>query len=315
VPTFCRHNRLEATCPVCSRKAKAVGKPAGPVPRRPRAASTTPAPARRRAAGADVRVRRLAGFGADDGFGSELVPGLRSSDDAARLAAEAAFAAARLEQLEAEPPEPLAAAALGEDREAAAELCALVALLAPLEEAADPFASVLAARDGAPLAELPRGPLAVDDPAATFAAFRRWAGGSAVAALRGDASWPAARRFERAFERLALPGLHRAARYELLVLAGRLGVVDARPWTLELAAAAPDDPVLVSAKRVFGIGDLALVTRRARALCEAGGVPMAALDLGLRNFASPGARLRRGVTPDEGLVAAAEARLRDALGL
>ena len=48
-----------------------------------------------------------------------------------------------------------------------------------------------------------------------------------AAALIGDASWSAERRFERVFERLALPGFSRAGRYELLILLGHLGLYDA----------------------------------------------------------------------------------------
>lgn len=312
MPSFCRHGRLEATCPVCTRKAKKAARPASAPARRPRTASGS---APRKAAAADLRVRRLAGFGADDGYESELLPGLRSSEDAARLADELGFAAARLEQLEAEPPGLLARAAADPDPDAGVRVCVMTALLGPLEDVDDPFAAIEQALAGATIDELPRGPLAVAEPSVTLAAWDRFARDAPVAALRGDASWPAARRFERAFERLALAGLHRAARYELLVLAGRLGIVQARPWTLELAAAAPGDPVLVSAKRVTAIGDLAMLTRRLRGLCEGGGIPMAALDLGLRNFGSPGERLERGVRPDAGLVEAAQGRLRDAFGL
>lgn len=304
VPTFCRHGRLEATCPVCSRKAKqAAGPPRvprraaqpRPTPKTASASSSASIDARRRASrkASGVTVRRLAGFAADDGYASELVPGLRGSADAARLGVELAFATARLRELEHDPPGLLAEIASMDDRDAAAELCFLVAYLAPLEGVEDPFVHVAAARDGAPLAELPRGPRGVAS-AATPEAWRRFAGGSPVAALRGDASWEPPRRFERVFERLALPGLARPARYELLLLVGRLGVVDVRPWSLELSSAAPEDPVLVAAKRVFGIGDLLELTRRMRALASAASVPIAAFDLALRNFATPAERVTAG---------------------
>ena len=63
----------------------------------------------------------------------------------------------------------------------------------------------------------------------TLEAYRAWAarGGSQAVAYTGDAV-AAERRFARAFERLALPGLHRDARYDLLVTLGRLGVDDLR---------------------------------------------------------------------------------------
>src|SRR5690348_16889110 len=74
--------------------------------------TTTPAPARSRAGSgrvansrtaSGVRVRHMA-RGADDGFHSQLVPGLRSSADAERLAEELAFATARLSRLSVDPP-------------------------------------------------------------------------------------------------------------------------------------------------------------------------------------------------------------------
>ncbi len=48
-------------------------------------------------------MRRLA-RGADDGYQSPLVPGLKSSVEAERLAEELAFAAARLDALASDPP-------------------------------------------------------------------------------------------------------------------------------------------------------------------------------------------------------------------
>ena len=50
-----------------------------------------------------VRVRRLA-RGADDGYRSGLVPGLKSSQEAERLAEELAFATTRLTRLATAPP-------------------------------------------------------------------------------------------------------------------------------------------------------------------------------------------------------------------
>jgi hypothetical protein len=304
VPTFCRHGRLEATCPVCSRKAKPAAAPPRvprraaqprPTPKTASAASSASINARRRASrqASGVTVRRLAGFAADDGYDNQLVPGLRASADAARLAVELAFATARLRELQGDPPGLLAEVATLDDRDAAADLCFLVAYLSPLEGVEDPFVAIAAARDGAPLDDLPRGPRGLTS-TATPEAWRRFGGGAPVAALRGDPSWAPPRRFERAFERLALPGLARPARYELLVLLGRLGVVEARPWSLELSSAAPEDPVIVAAKRVFGIGDVLELTRRVRALAGAASVPVAAFDLGLRNFATPVQRVTAG---------------------
>jgi len=101
VPTFCRHNRLEATCPICARKRKEgeVIEPRRATPRPARSASGR-APSSR---GGGLKVRHMA-RAADDGYEHELLPGLRSSVDVGRLADEMAFAAARLEELSTNPP-------------------------------------------------------------------------------------------------------------------------------------------------------------------------------------------------------------------
>ena len=289
MPSFCRHNRLEATCPICSRRS-----PAGVAPARraaPRAARTSaPAPRRRapRTAG-DLRVRRVA-RAADDGFEHELVPGLRASADADRLAAELSFAAARLDELEADPPGLYADVALADDAEEAAWLAFLIVCLSPLE-GPDPFAAIAGARttwvsgavpdlDGVAL-----GPRAAHGGAATLIAYRAWAAraGSQAAALGGEATWTPERRSERAFERLALPGFGRAPRLELLILLGRLGVTAVRPASLHLGEGA--DPVTAAAKRVFGIGDALNLRRRSAQLAQGVGVPVEALDLALFNWA------------------------------
>ena len=83
-----------------------------------------------------------------------------------------------------------------------------------------------------------------------------------------SASWTPERRFDRAFERLALPGFARAPRFEFLLTAGALGLADLRPGSLQLLAD-PRDPVLAAAKRVFGIGDPIVVERRAADLAAA----------------------------------------------
>jgi len=101
VPTFCRHNRLEANCPICSRKSRGDAvTPARPARRPESRAVSTPSKRRpsSRAAG-DLRVRRMA-RAPDDGYEHDLLPGLRATVEAARLADELAFGAARLEQLE-----------------------------------------------------------------------------------------------------------------------------------------------------------------------------------------------------------------------
>jgi hypothetical protein len=278
-----------------------------------------------------MRVRRLA-RAADDGFHSDLVPGLHASADAALLAGEIAFAAARIDALAGPAPpgtygEARALAARGE-REEALWLLFQTALLGPLEDD-EPFAEI--ARRAVPWAgggvpDLggaalgPRGAGDGERAARAAAAYRAFAGrgGGQAPALAGEAAWTPERRADRAFERLALPGLGRAPRYEFLLAVSALGLADLRLASLHLLED-PRDPTVGAAKRVFGIGDPLLVARRAGDLAAAAGGPaLAALDLGLVNWArrtdDPSAeRLRGGVSvaPDE----AVEALVRDALGL
>jgi hypothetical protein len=364
MPTFCRHNRFVERCPICSKtlpgqsqsastsaRSKRVGGPAR--------ASSTGQQTRRRVRGESLRVRRE-GRAEDDGYRSELVPGLRASADAIRLAEEIAFSSGRLLTLAAEPPglygEVRALAA--EDLERATWACFLIAYLSPLE-GEDPFAGIrvalAATPGGAPafargeaaagagslpdLDGIPLGPRSSHDPtrgADTLIAYGQWvqrasgsgspagsasgdgvaAGGRQAVAFRGDPTWTPARRFERLFERLALPGFGRMGRYDMLVTLGRLGLYELRPDSLHLAGArglAADDPTTLAAKRVFGIGDPLLLERRAGALAEAVSVPIEALDLALANWASS----RRATLgfPEETGDADAFERSGDALGL
>jgi hypothetical protein len=313
---FCRHNRLEATCPICSRKAKREQVEA---PRR-----ATPRPARQSwgrrpsvARAGDLRVRRMA-RAVDDGYEHELLPGLRSSVDAARLADELAFSANRLEELATHPPGLYADVALASDVEEAAWLAFLIVYFSPLE-GGDPWAGIAAARttwssgELPALDEVPLGPRTAHVPArgaATLLAYRAFAqrAGSQAAAFIGDAAWTEQRRFDRAFERLALPGFGRAARYELLILLGRLGTFTVRPWSLHLGAEAVD-PTVVASKRALGIGDPLLLQRRAAELATATGVPIEALDLALTNWTrTVDDRITAGAT------VTAEGPRRDAIG-
>jgi hypothetical protein len=275
----------------------------------PRRATPRPArsPSGRRgpvARAGDLRVRRMA-RAADDGYEHELLPGLRSSVDAAHLADEIAFSANRLEQLENDPPGLYAEVALASDAEEAAWLAFLIVYLSPLE-GDDPWAGIAAARTSwssgelPALDEVPLGPRTAHVPArgaATVVAYRAFAqrAGTQAAAFGGDAGWTDQRRFDRAFERLALPGFGRAARYELLILLGRLGAFPLRPWSLQLGADAVD-PTVVAAKRALGIGDPLLLQRRAADLATATGVPIEALDLALSNWTRTDGRITAGAT-------------------
>ena len=112
MPTFCRHNRLVANCPICSREQAVELRPLVSSSA-PRAGATTTrgaagTPGRgggggRGSASGGVIVRRARST-VDDGYRSAAVPGLKSSLEAERLAEELAFAQARLEALEHAPP-------------------------------------------------------------------------------------------------------------------------------------------------------------------------------------------------------------------
>src|SRR6202035_5763204 len=115
------------------------------------------------------------------------------------------------------------------------------------------------------------------------------AGGTQAIAFRGDPSWSAQRRFERLFERLALPGFGRMGRYDLLVALGQLGLYELRGGSPHLSSAtgpSPNDPTTLAAKRLFAIGEQIHLDRRAAALAQAISVPVEALDLAFANWGS-----------------------------
>ncbi len=313
---FCRHNRFIERCPICREtlpeNIAPQGSPGGARAKRP--ASGAAASKRRRikgAGGQGVRVynERSRG-GEDDGFRCGLVPGLRSSEDALRLADEIAFASGRLLQLTTAPPSFYVAAREERDPEQAAWMCFLAAYLSPVE-GEDPFAGIRRAlqvdwhSDDLPdLEGVELGPRTSHDPArgtATIAAYRQWASraGSQVQAYTGDAAWSRPRRFERVFERLTLPGFGRMGRYDLLVTLGRLGLYDLRADSLHLTAvgATPGDHATLAAKRVFGIGDPLNLERRAQDLAKTIAVPVEVLDLALANWGT-GERATLGVGAD-----------------
>jgi hypothetical protein len=256
-----------------------------------------------------MRVRRE-GRAEQDGYSSELIPGVHASADARRLVEELAFSSARLGRLAEKPPGLYGelSAAAAEDIERATWTAFLTAYLSPTQDE-DPFAGIrLALARGSgeehtrgelpDLTDVPLGPRTSHDPArgsGTLLAYRQWVqrssgGGGQARALIGDPDWSPERRFVRLFERLALPGLGRTGRYELLLTLGTLGLYELRPDALCLAGAAglsASDSTALAAKRVFAIGDPLLLERRAGALAEAVGVPIETLDLALSNWASP----------------------------
>lgn len=332
MPTFCRHNRLVQNCTICSKEQAVELRPivTSSAPRTAQQRPTTPgasrtrsgSPARGGGGGASrLTVRRVA-RGSDDGYRSPLLIGLKSSTDAARLAEELAFAVHRLERLEHDPPglyREVADAGAGEEERS--WLAFLIAYLCPLD-GEEPFAEIERVRTTWASGELPSlegvqgGPRTAHDPSRgtkTLEAYRAWAAraGSQAAAFTGDVAWPPERRFARAFERLALPGLHRDARFDLLVTLGRLGVYDARAASLALGGV---NDATVGAKRAFGIGDPLLLERRASDLAGACGIPLEALDLGLHNW-QRGERATLGLGEDSEPDPEAVAALTAALGL
>jgi len=305
MPTFCRHNRFIDRCPICSKTLS--GHAASKAPARSKRASGAGSTAgARRAPRADTMRVMREGRAADDGFHSELVPGIHSSQDAARLAQELAFSSGRLLALAADPPGPYRQAGelAGGDLAGAAWICFLTVYLSPLESD-EPFQGISRALAGGEVPDLegiglgPRTSHESSRGSETLLAYRQWlqragdpvpAGEGTPAALpafSGEPSWTPERRFERVLERLALPGFGRSGRYDLLVTLGRLGVFDLRAGSLHLAGAwASEDATLLAAKRVFGIGDPLLLERRAAALADAAAVPIEALDLALWNWAA-----------------------------
>ncbi|HYZ81057.1 MAG TPA: hypothetical protein VE571_07300 [Solirubrobacteraceae bacterium] len=331
MPTFCRHNRLVQNCPICSREQAIELRPivSSSSPRTSQPRERSQSQSRARVTGASspgvrggLKVRRLA-RGADDGYSSPLLPGLRSSEDAERLAEEFAFATARLQLLEVDPPGLYAEVANHrEDIEERTWLAFLIAYIGPVDDEDDPFTYIRLVRTPWGLHEVPDldgvrlGPRTAHDPSRgvrTIEAYRTWAGrsGTQADAFTGDLGWTPERRFARIFERLALPGLHRGARFDLLATLGRLGVYDLRAGALQVGG---DNEVTVAAKRALGIGDPMLLERRAADLAQACSLPLEALDLGFFNW-ERGERTRAGVPPDIEPDADALASTRAALGL
>jgi hypothetical protein len=207
----------------------------------------------------------------DDGYRNGLVPGLRATTDAERLAAALAWADARLE-----PPGPHPAVAEEPVREEAIWLAFLLALFPP--GAHELHEAIVASRPGWATGEAPDIPGA---DARTVPAYRAWAerAGTQAEAFLGEPAWSPQRRFGRTFERLALPGLGRTARYELLNTLGAAGVCDVAADALHIGKT--DDPTTLAAKRLLMSGDTMLLERRAADLANACGVRLGALDRAL----------------------------------
>jgi hypothetical protein len=328
VNRFCRHNRFIERCPICRETVPGLAPPERPGRARSRSkegsAQRAHASGRRasprRGRGPELRLRQET-RAEDDGYRSSLLPGLRASQDAERLAEEIAFADGRLVAITMAPPDLYGEVREQEDEEQATWMCFVAAYLSPLEDD-DPFAGVRRAletdwRAGElpDLSEIPLGPRTSHDPArgdATLRAYLQWAQhaggpehagspeGAQRAAFVGDGTWTAQRRFDRLFERLRLPGFARMGRYDLLVTLGRIGLYELRTDSLYLGAARagePQDLTTVAAKRLFGIGEPMHLERRAQLLAEAISVPVEALDLAFANWGA-GERATLGSSPE-----------------
>jgi hypothetical protein len=294
---FCRHNRLTSKCPICSRELEEnLRKQAPPVRhvtvRKPGATSTP----RSRGSGSGAArsnpnrlvTRRLA-RAADDGYRNPLVPGLKATEDAERLAIALTDAAQRLE-----PPGPYPVLATIGDKEQATWLAFLIALAPELQQL---LTEAQPRWEDADVDALP------ESKARTAAAYRAWVerAGSQEQAFTGEPSWTPERRFDRVFERLALPGFNRAARYDLLTALGAAGL-----YPLNAAAVhfVEDDATTLAAKRALVSGDRMLLERRAKDLAEAAELPIAALDRGLAVWGSPGEDVDLTQDPLPGVAAA-----------
>jgi hypothetical protein len=290
MPLFCRHNRLTQNCPICSRELGSEHNVTGSGRTKARTSAKSPSSTRR----SPGVVTRRAPRAADDGYRNALVPGVHATTDAERLAAALAWADARLL-----PPGPHPAVADEPDLEEAIWLAFLLALVDP--GAADLHAAIVADHPSWASGELPEIP-GVDS--RTVPAYRAWAerSGSQADAFLGEPGWSPGRRFGRVFERLALPGLGRTARFELLVTLG-----SAERVAVEADGLHPgkeEDATTIAAKRVLVSGDRMLLERRAAALASATGVHLGALDRALAVWG-------QGDVPDTD----APAGIRSALGL
>ena len=295
MPLFCRHNRLTQNCPICSRELAAERAAA-----RPRAARRARAPARSApsdAAGAPpASSRARVARAADDGYRNPLVPGLRATADAERLAAALAWADARLE-----PPGPHPAVAEEPDRGGGD--------LARVPARARPARRARAARGDRRLAPELGERRAPDIPGAdprTVPAYRAWAerAGAQAAAFLGEPGVVARAALRRAPSSASrCPGCGRGARYELLITLGAAGVCDVAADALHIGKSRRRDDARRQARARLG----------RRACCSSAAPPIsrgAAASASARSTArSPcGARARR---PD----ARGAAGVRAALGL
>src|SRR5690349_9396018 len=105
---FCRHNRLTSKCPICSRELEENLRAQAPVrhvtPRKTGASSTPRSKTSSSRSSSSRLVTRKLARAADDGYRNPLVPGIKATADAERLAHAVTAAHARLD-----PPGPFTA--------------------------------------------------------------------------------------------------------------------------------------------------------------------------------------------------------------
>jgi hypothetical protein len=290
---FCRHNRLTSKCPICSRELEENLRAQAPVrhvtPRKTGASSTP----RSRASSASPRssgrlVTRKLARAADDGYRNPLVPGIKATADAERLAHAVTAAHARLD-----PPGPFTAIDETPDVEHATWLAFLFAVAPELYDLIDETRPPFGAADGLP-----------ETKQRTIAAYLGWVerAGSQEAGFTGEENWSPERRFGRVFERLALPGFTRAMRYDLLTALGAADIYPLEGDALHFAEG--EDPTTLAAKRALVSGDRMLLERRARELADASELPIAAFDRGLAVWGTPGEHVDLTADPHPGIAAA-----------
>jgi hypothetical protein len=288
---FCRHNRLTSKCPICSRELEENLRAQAPVrhvtPRKTGASSTPRSKtASSRSSSSRLVTRKLA-RAADDGYRNPLVPGIKATADAERLAHAVTAAYERLD-----PPGPFTAIDETPDVEHATWLAFLFALAPEFYDEIDETRPPFGVADGLP-----------DAKQRTIASYLGWVerAGSQEAAFTGEESWTPERRFGRVFERLALPGFTRAMRFDLLAA---LGAADIYPLEADALHLVEDDATTLAAKRALVSGDRMLLERRARDLATASGLPIAAFDRGLAVWGTPGEHVDLTADPNPGIAAA-----------
>ena len=133
---FCRHNRLTSKCPICSRELEDNLRAQAPVrhvtPRKTGASSTPRSRASSSPRSSGRLVTRKLARAADDGYRNGLVPGIKATADAERLAHAVTQAHDRLD-----PPGPYTAIDETPDVEQATWLAFLFALAPEIHDVID----------------------------------------------------------------------------------------------------------------------------------------------------------------------------------